>query len=112
MNQQAGIQAAGPVRPPRTSELLREFARSLTSDRVTLAEIVSGLGDRGLGVLIAIFALPNILPSTVPFGNVATGIPPLIFAVQLLLGVEHLILPAFMGRWKIGTHWLKALAPR
>jgi hypothetical protein len=112
MNQHAGIQAEGPLRPPRTSEMLREFAHALDTDRVTLAAIVSGLGDRGLGVLIAIFALPNILPSTVPFGNVATGIPPLIFAVQLLLGVEHLILPAFMGRWKIGTRWLKALAPR
>jgi hypothetical protein len=112
MNQQAHIEATPPARPIRTSELLREFAQSLRSDRVTLAEIVSGLGDRGLGVLIAIFALPNILPSTVPFGNVATGIPPLIFSVQLLLGVEHLILPGFMGRWKIGTKWLKALAPR
>jgi hypothetical protein len=112
MNVEAHIEAQGPVRPPRTSELLREFAESLKSDRVTLAEIVSGLGDRGLGVLIAIFALPNILPSTVPFGNVATGIPPLIFAVQLLLGVDHLILPGFMGRWKVGTHWLRALAPK
>jgi hypothetical protein len=112
MNQQAHIEAVALARPMRTSELLRKFAHSLPSDRVTLAEIVSGLGDRGLGVLIAIFALPNILPSTVPFGNVATGIPVLIFSVQLLLGVEHLILPGFMGRWQTGTKWLKALAPR
>ena len=113
MYQHAQIDAGGPAaRPPRTSEMLREFAHSLNADRVTLGEIVSGLGDRGLGVLIAIFALPNILPSTVPFGNVATGIPPLIFAVQLALGVEHLILPGFMSRWKIGTRWLKSLAPR
>ena len=73
--------------------------------------MVSALGDRGLGVLIAIFALPNILPSTVPFGNVATGIPPLIFAIQPMLGVHHLILPGFIGRRTIGTQ-LKALAPR
>jgi hypothetical protein len=79
---------------------------------VTLAEIVGGLGDRGLGVLIAIFALPNILPSAVPFGNVPTGIPPLIFAIQLALGVDHLILPGFLARRTVGTQWLKALAPR
>jgi hypothetical protein len=91
---------------------LRAFAHSLDSDRVTLAEIVAGLGDRGLGVLIAIFALPNILPSTVPFGNVATGIPPLVFAVQLMLGVDHLILPDFLAKRKVGTHWLKAIAPK
>jgi len=112
MNQHAEIREEAGVRPTRTSELLRTFAHSLDSDRVSLAEIVEGLGDRGLGVLIAIFALPNILPSTVPFGNVATGIPPLVFAVQLMLGVEHLILPPFLARRKVGTHWLKALAPK
>ena len=112
MNKHADIEAEEGTRPTRTSELLREFARSLTSDRVTLAEIVAGLGDRGLGVLIAIFALPNILPSAVPFGNVPTGLPPLIFAIQLALGVDHLILPRFLARRTVGTHWLRALAPR
>jgi hypothetical protein len=112
MNQHAEIRHEAGVTPTRTSDLLRAFAHSLDSDRVTLAEIVAGLGDRGLGVLIAIFALPNILPSTVPFGNVATGIPPLVFAVQLMLGVDHLILPGFLARRKVGTHWLKAIAPK
>ena len=112
MNQHAEIRHEAAVTPTRTSDLLRTFAHSLDSDRVSLAEIVAGLGDRGLGVLIAIFALPNILPSTVPFGNVATGIPPLVFAVQLMLGVDHLILPGFLARRKIGTHWLKAVAPK
>src|SRR5207248_11061237 len=77
-----------------------------------LGEIVAGLGDRGLGVLLAVFALPNILPSAVPFGNVPTGIPPLIFAIQLMLGIDHLILPKFIARRTIGTHWMKALAPK
>src|SRR5205807_647234 len=104
--------ADGEPRPIRTSELLRQFARDLPADRVTLGDVVSGLGDRGLGVLIAVFALPNILPSAVPFGNVPTGIPPLIFAVQLMLGIDHLILPDFLARRTIGTHWLKALAPK
>jgi hypothetical protein len=112
MNKHADIAAGEGAHPTRTSDLLREFARSLTSDRVTLAEIVAGLGDRGLGVLIAVFALPNILPSAVPFGNVPTGLPPLIFAIQLALGVDHLILPGFIARRTVGTQWLRALAPR
>jgi len=103
-----------PDEPPpiRTSELLRQFARDLPADRVTLGEVISALGDRGLGVLIAVFALPNILPSAVPFGNVPTGIPPLIFAIQLMLGLDHLIVPGFLARRTIGTHWLKALTPK
>ena len=112
MNKHADIAAEEGTHPTRTSDLLREFARSLTSDRVTLAEIVGSLGDRGLGVLIAIFALPNILPSAVPFGNVPTGLPPLIFAIQLALGLDHLILPGFLARRTVGTQWLRALAPR
>ncbi|MSP94334.1 MAG: exopolysaccharide biosynthesis protein [Alphaproteobacteria bacterium] len=112
MNQDVVTGLRTRQRNARTSELLRDFASALTTDRVTVGDIVSGLGDRGLGVLIAIFSLPNILPSTVPFSNVATGIPPLIFAIQLMLGVNTLILPNFIARRTIGTKMLKAAAPR
>ncbi len=54
-------------RPAKTSRVLRDFADSLASERVSLEEIIGALGDRGMGVLIAIFATPNILPSTMPF---------------------------------------------
>src|SRR5258708_35517150 len=111
MNKHSDIAAEEGAHPTRTSELLRAFARSLTSDRVTLAAIVAGLGDRGLGVLIAVFALPNILPSAVPFGNVPTGIPPLVFAIQLALGVGPLIFPGFPAPRTGGTPWVRALAP-
>lgn len=113
MNQHASLYtAAAEERPPRTSELLREFALSLTGERVTLEQIVASLGDRGLGVLIAIFALPNILPSAVPFGNVAVAVPPVVFAVQLMLGADHLMLPRFIARATVGTRWLKTIAPK
>jgi len=100
------------ARPTRTSALLRDFAASITSERISIGEIVAALGDRGLGVLIAIFALPNILPSTVPFGNVLTGIPPLIFAVHLALGLDRLMLPGFIARRSMKSSSLKALVPR
>ncbi len=99
-------------RPTRTSEMLRDFAESRTGERVSVGEIVAALGDRGLGVLIAIFALPNVFPSTVPFGNVLTGIPVILFAVQLMLGVERLILPGVIARRTISTALLKSAAPR
>src|SRR5258706_8358140 len=107
-------QALVPVlpQPLRTSALLSEFARTRTAERVSVGEIVAALGDRGLGVMIAIFALPNILPSTVPFGNVLTGIPVIVFAVQLMLGMERLALPRFLSRLSIATSFFKAWAPR
>ena len=93
MNEPAGNGAGSHEGSTRTSELLREFTATLDKDRVSLEDIVEGLGDRGLGVLLAIFALPNMFPSLVPFGNVATGIPPLIFAIQLTMGEHRLTLP-------------------
>jgi hypothetical protein len=92
--------------------LLREFAEALTAERVSLAEIDRGLGDRGLGVLMAIFAVPNIFPSTVPFGNVITGIPMILLAVHLVLGWRQLVLPQFLARRSIGAQTLKSFAPK
>jgi hypothetical protein len=112
MNYNATLGAAAKAKPSRTSELLRQFASSLTVERVTVGEIAAAIGDRGLGVLIAVFALPNILPSTVPFGNVLTGVPPLVFAVQLMLGFHRLILPRFVARPAVRSQTLKAIAPK
>jgi hypothetical protein len=112
MNQSAGKDAWSNFRPTRTSEFLRDFAGTLTAERTSVADMIAGLGDRGLGVLLAIFALPNIIPSAVPFGNVATGIPPLIFAVQLTMGGHQLILPDFIERKTMSTRSLKSIAPR
>jgi hypothetical protein len=99
-------------RPARTSQMLRDFAQSLDSERVSLEEIIGALGDRGLGVLIAIFATPNILPSTVPFGNVGTGIPVIFLAAHLMLGWQRLVLPGFLARRTIGAGLLKAFVPK
>ena len=100
------------TRPPRTSQLLRAFAEELTAERVSLAEIDRGLGDRGLGVLMAVFAVPNIFPSTVPFGNVLTGIPEILLAVHLMLGWRQLVLPRFLARRSIAAGLLKSFAPK
>lgn len=100
------------ARPERTSQLLRAFAENLAAERVTLAEIDAGLGDRGLGVLMAVFAVPNIFPSTVPFGNVLTGVPVILLAVHLMLGWRQLVLPDFLARRSIAAQTLKSFAPK
>ena len=99
-------------RPLRTSDLLCDFAASLETPQVSIRQIVDALGDRGLGVLIAVFALPNILPSVVPFGNVLFGLMVMIFGVHLMLGVRHLVLPEFVGRRAMSSKTFKAWAPR
>ena len=100
------------VRPEKTSQLLRDFAAHLKAERISLEDVVASLGDRGLGVLMAVFAVPNIFPSTVPFGNVITGIPVIILAVHLMLGWPRLVLPRWLARRSIGAGTLKSIAPR
>jgi hypothetical protein len=99
-------------RPVRTSQLLRDFVETVEGERASLGDMVAALGDRGLGVLIAILAVPNIFPSTVPFGNVLTGMPVIFLAVHLMLGWPRLVLPDFLARLSIASASLKFLAPR
>ncbi len=111
------MQSSAPDSPSeapfeKTSQLLRAFAANLGSERVSMQEIVAGLGDRGLGVLMAIFAVPNIFPATIPFGNVLTGIPVIILAVHLMLGWPRLVLPRSIAKRSIGAATLKSFAPK
>ncbi len=46
----------------RTSALLRDFVAGATGPRVSLGALRDALGDRGFGVLLFIFALPNLDP--------------------------------------------------
>jgi hypothetical protein len=100
------------ARPPRTSELLQLFAQSVTHESVSIRHVVDALGDRGLGVLIAVFALPNVFPVPIPFGNTFFGALVMIFGLHLLLGVRHLVVPNRIGRRAIKTETFKAWAPR
>jgi hypothetical protein len=99
-------------RPARTSQVLRDFADSLDGERVSLGDIIGAFGDRGMGVLVAIFAVPNILPSTVPFGNMWTGIPVIFLAVHLMMGWPRLVLPRFLARLTIAASLIKRFAPK
>ena len=102
----------GEENPTRTSDLLLQLADRIDTPRVSIRYLVDALGERGLGVLIAVFALPNILPSVVPFGNVLFGVMVMIFSIHLVLGVRHLMLPEFIGRRGMSTQSFRAWAPR
>jgi hypothetical protein len=104
--------AGAEERPPRASELICQFASSLEGPVVTVRQIVDAFGDRGLGVLIAVFSLPNVLPMPIPLGNVLFGVMGGIFGAHLLAGVRHLVVPNFIGRRTLSAATFKAWAPR
>ena len=60
----------GPAKPSvnnrRTSVLLREYIAGLDKPYASLGDLRDALGDRGFGVLLFIFALPNLMPVNIP----------------------------------------------
>jgi len=70
----------------RTSQLLREFLASHSEPRISLGALRDALGDRGFGVLLFIFALPNLVPVNIPLLSAVLGFPLVLLAAQLSYG--------------------------
>ena len=93
MNWQEDASPTGNVpdtapRPPprRTSHLLRDFVTSHPEPRISLGVLRDALGDRGFGVLLFIFALPNLVPVNIPLLSAVLGLPLVLLAAQLTYG--------------------------
>ena len=70
----------------RTSQLLRDFVARHTEPRISLGALRDALDDRGFGVLLFIFALPNLVPVNIPLLSAVLGVPLVLLAAQLSYG--------------------------
>jgi hypothetical protein len=70
----------------RTSVLLREFLETETAEHISLGALRDALGDRGFGVLLLIFALPNLVPLNIPLLSAVLGLPLVLLGAQLAYG--------------------------
>lgn len=104
--------ASPAAAPERTSELVETFARDLSGHYVTVGDITRALGDRGLGLLLAVFSLPNVIPTAIPGATILFGIPSFVFAIELASGKKRLILPGFVARRRVETKAFRATAAR
>src|SRR3546814_1398086 len=68
----------------RTSDVLRRFIADFPGDRVSVADLTAALGDRAYGVLLFVFALPNLMPVNLPGVSSVLGVP-----LILLRSEEH-----------------------
>jgi hypothetical protein len=80
---------------PLSAELLA-LAQDPQRERVSLADLMAALGDRALGALMFVFALPNTLPAP-PGTSAILGTPLVLLAAQLMLGLKPW-LPRFVSR--------------
>jgi hypothetical protein len=94
------------------SQLLAEHARTVSGERVSLADIADFLGPRSIGAWLLILALPMVLPVPMPGISILFGVPLMIISVQLALGGRRAWLPAFVLRRSIGRADYVALVAR
>ncbi|MBF0143944.1 MAG: exopolysaccharide biosynthesis protein [Magnetococcales bacterium] len=94
-----------PEPPSRilASRLLHEFAERWGQERVRLRDIVDVLGDRAYGLLLLVFAAPNIIPSPVPGLSGILGVPLVLAAYQLAHGRRHPWFPSWLAERSIAS---------
>ncbi|MFZ5609908.1 MAG: exopolysaccharide biosynthesis protein [Pseudomonadota bacterium] len=81
----------------RSSALLARLVASPEGAPLTLGGLAASLGDRGFGLVMLAFALPNAFPMP-PGVSTVTGIPLFILALEMALGLPNLWLPRFLRR--------------
>lgn len=80
----------------RTSEVFRGLTRLGEGDSIPLGTVTQALGDRAFGLLVLIFALPNIIPM-IPGVSTISGVVIAIVGLQMLIGRRDPWLPAFVA---------------
>lgn len=89
------IPAQGPEKLP-LSAMLRLLAADMSRKRISVGDLLTVLGDRALGALMFVFAVPNVLPAP-PGTSAILGLPLLFLAAQVTLA-RRPWLPAIITR--------------
>lgn len=92
-------------------EILAEIA-GRDDPELSLRELVDAMGDRGHGLLIAVLALPNVLPVYLPGLSAIFGLPLVFVALQLVLGRHRLWLPQALLRRSIARPLVARMAAK
>lgn len=86
---------AAKARPKRTTDVLFDTIAQVSGERVSIGQLIDGLGERAYGILFMLLALPTIIPAP-PGTSAVTGAPMLFFALQMVIGHPHPWLPSYL----------------
>ena len=100
------IAAAVAVDRPRASDLLVAIANA-PGDRLALAELLDGLGDRTFGFVLLVLAIINVMPQP-PGGSTVFGLVLALIALQLLIGLGQPWVPGFVRRRSVARATFRA----
>lgn len=92
------------------SVVLRILSSDLSRERISVGDLLSALGDRALGALMFVFAIPNVLP-TPPGTSAVLGAPLIFLAAQVTFG-RRPWLPAIISQRSISREDFHVLIRR
>lgn len=99
-----------PARGKPLSQVLAGLAHQGNSERIRVKDLLDALGDRAIGALMFVFAVPSIFP--VPPGvSTILGTPLIFLSVQLMLGLRPW-LPAIISQRSLSRGDFQALIRR
>jgi hypothetical protein len=86
-----------PIKPPKTSELLRDLRDAFPGDDpISVRDVLKRLEGRGFGILLLLLALPNCIPN-VPGISTVFGVLLVAPALQMIFGAGTPWLPKKIG---------------
>lgn len=94
----------------KLSSVLIDLSADPQRERISLGNLLYGLGDRALAALLFIFALPNVIP-TPPGTSAILGVPLVLLSAQLLFGTRAW-LPRFIAQRSFAQSSFKAVVQR
>lgn len=98
-------------RADRLSVILARLAEP-EAGSVTLAEVLTAVGERSFGALLVILAIPNMVAGLIPGLSIVLGLPLLLVSLQLVVGAERPWLPRRLARLEIRRSDLRRMLER
>ncbi|MFD2263717.1 exopolysaccharide biosynthesis protein [Lacibacterium aquatile] len=84
---------------PSASQLLIDVVRAHPAERISLGDLVDGLGHHAFGLLLLLLAIPNSVPIPgLPGVSTLFGLPMMLFASQLAFGMPRPWLPQYLRK--------------
>lgn len=80
-----------------TTRVLRDAIEAQEGDDITLDTLLVPLRSRAFGVMLLVFAIPNFIPVPIGIGG-AMGVLTVLLGLQMLFGLEHPLVPAWLRR--------------
>lgn len=91
--------------------MLAQLTAEAPADRTTIGWFLSKLEERSFGLLILVMAIVGLTPGIASFSGFLLAIP----AIQMILGRESPVLPAFLSNRAISTphftKWVMRIVP-